>query len=111
MSVNNDKIVYSVDDEDVEDDHSLNHCALSHVHYLVSRSQSKAKQVDRISDISNWRKHSFSVILPRKLSEHTDVDLRLMRVSLMNAISAETVHLLRIERELRERGSSLTILR
>ena len=108
MTINNDVIVHSIDDGDVEEDHSLNHCALSHVNYLM---QAKAKPVENISDASNWRKHSFSVILPRKLSKHTDIDLRLMRVSLMNAISAETVHLLRIERELRERGSSLTILR
>lgn len=110
MSVSNGKDVHSSEVEDVEEDHLLNHCALSHVHYLTSRNQSNGIRVDRISNISNWRKHAFSVILPRKLSEHNDIDLRLMRVSLKNAISAETVHLLRIERELKKRGSNLTIL-
>lgn len=111
MVVSNDKVVHSIDDGDVEHDHPLNHSALSHAHYLISRTQPKNKQIDRSSNISNWRKHAFSVILPRKLSEHTVIDLKLMRVSLKNAISAETVHLLRIERELEKRGSNLTILR
>ena len=64
-----------------------------------------------ISNSSNWRKHSFKVILPRKISKHSDSDLRLMRVSLMNTIAAASVHLLRIEKELKERGSELKILR
>ena len=101
MITDTDKKVLPLDAGNDEDDH------LSHVHY---RTQSKAKQVDKNGNVSNWRKHSFSVIIPRKLSEHTDIDLRLMRVSLMNAISAESVHLLRIERELKKRGSNLTIL-
>ena len=111
MSVRNDKVVHSIDDGDVEDDHLLNHVALSHVHYLTSRNQSNGKRVDRISDVSNWRKHSFSVILPRKLSEHTDSDLRLMLVSLKNTTVAASVHAIKIERELKNRGSKLTILR
>ena len=110
MTVNNHKVVHTNSDEDVEEDHSLNHCALSHVHYLVARTQSKAKPFDRISNGSNWRKHSFSVILPRKLSDHNNSDLKLMRVSLKNTIVAASVHLLRIERELMKRGSDLTIL-
>lgn len=63
-----------------------------------------------MGEISRWRKHAFNVILPRKLSEHTESDLKLMRVSLKNAISASSVHILRIERELKKRGSNLTIL-
>jgi hypothetical protein len=110
MTVSNSKSVHSIDDGDVENDHLLNHCALSHVHYLTSRIQSNGKRVDRISNISNWRKHAFSVILPRKLSECDDSDLRLMLVSLKNTTVATSVHIRRIERELENRGSKLTIL-
>jgi len=110
LTVRNDNVVHS-DDLDVEEDHSLNHCALSHVHYLTSRKRSNTKEFDRSSNGTNWRKHSFKVVLPRKLSEHNDSDLRLMRVSLKNTIAAASVHLLKIERELKERESELTILR
>jgi len=110
MSIKNDKFVQSMSNADVEEDHSLNHCALSHVHYLVSRMKSKERSVDRISNGSNWRKHAFSVILPRKLSEHTDSDLKLMLVSLKNTTIAASVHIRKIERELKERGCNLTIL-
>lgn len=111
MLVSNDNAVHSIDDGDVEEDHSLNHCALSHVHYLISRNQSNGKRGDRMSNISNWRKNAFSVILPRKLSEHNDSDLRLMLVSLKNTTVAASVHIHRIERELEKRGSKLTIIR
>jgi len=87
LTVKNDKVV-----------HSMNHTMPSNLHYSSSNS-------------SNWRKHSFKVVLPRKLSNHNDSDLRLMRVSLMNTIAAASVHLLRIEKELKSRGSELTILR
>ena len=87
LTVRNDKVV-----------HSRDHNMSSHLHHIG------------ISDSSNWRKHSFQVLLPKKLSNHNDVDLRLMRASLMNTIAAASVHLLRIERELKERGSKLTIL-
>ena len=105
MTVSNDKIVHSCDDRDIEDDHSLNHSDDygNHVHF-------KDRRLDRISDISNWRKHSFSVILPRKLANHSDSDLKLMLVSLKNVTIATSVHIGRIERELRNRGNSLTIL-
>lgn len=110
LSIHNGNIVHSSNDEDVEADHSLNHCALSHVHYLVSRLQSKEKPVDKISNGSNWRKHAFSVILPKKLSEHSNSDLRLMLTSLKNTTVAASVHIVRIERELKERGCSPSIL-
>ena len=87
MTVRNDKVV-----------HSMNHTTPSDSHYSSSNG-------------SNWRKHSFKVVLPKKLSEHNDSDLRLMRVSLMNTIAAASVHLLRIEKELKARGSELSILR
>ena len=111
MTVKNDKIVYNIDDEEVEEDHSLNHCALSHVHYLVSRTKSKAMTDDGINNGSNWRKHNFNVVLPRKLSAHTNSDLKLMLVSLKNTAIATSVHIHRIERELESRGCNLTILR
>ncbi len=87
MTVRNDKVV-----------HSSNHDMPSDLHYINPQNG------------SNWRKHSFKVVLPRKLSEHDDSDLRLMRVSLKNTIEAATVHLLRIERELKNRGSTVAIL-
>ena len=110
MSINNDKVVHSIADEDEEEDHLLNHIALSLVHYYSSRNQSKSAQVDRIGNLSNLRKHSFNVFLPRKLSEHTESELRLMLISLKNVQIASVVHIVRIERELKERGCSLSIL-
>lgn len=105
MAVNNDKDVLSIDDNTAGDSHSLNHSVV-----LGTRIHSRSKRGDRMGEISRWRKHAFNVILPRKLSEHTESDLKLMRVSLKNAISASSVHILRIERELKKRGSNLTIL-
>lgn len=52
------------------------------------------------------RKHSFHVLLPRKLKFHNANDLRLMRVSLYNALVAITVHLSRIDKEMAKRGVS-----
>jgi len=105
MSVINGKIVHSDDDEDIEEDYSLSHS----VDY-GTRMQLKEKRLDRINNVSNWRKYAFSVILPRKLSEHTDSDLKLMLVSLKNTTIAASVHIHKIERELKERGCNLTIL-
>jgi hypothetical protein len=105
LSVDNDKDVQSIDGSTTEDSHSLNHKAVRE-----TRSQSRSKRGDRLDDFSSYHNHSFNVILPRKLSEHTDSDLRLMLVSLKNARCASTVHILRIERELKKRGSKLTIL-
>ena len=110
MTVKNDNVVHSVDDLEVEEDHSLNHCVLSHASYPNSRRQSNSGVLDSFHNESNWREHSFKVIIPRKLAEHSDSDLRLMRVSLKNTITAASVHLQRIERELKERGSSLKII-
>ena len=111
LTVRNDKVVHSIDDLDVEEDHSLNHCVLSHAYYLNSRRQSNSRGVNGFSNGSNWREHSFKAILPRKLSEHNNSDLKLMRVSLKNTITAASVHLQRVERELKKRDSSLSILR
>ncbi|UCE08980.1 MAG: 4Fe-4S binding protein [Candidatus Thorarchaeota archaeon] len=57
-----------------------------------------------------WRTHEFRVLLPRKLPEHPDVDLKHMLVSLKNTIQACTIYISRIERELRKRGSTTAIL-
>jgi hypothetical protein len=105
MAVKNGINAQSIHDEDAEDNHSLNHSVA-----LNPRIHPRSKRDDRMGDISRWRKHAFNVILPRQLSEHSESDLKLMRVSLKNAISASSVHLLRIERELKKRGSNLTIL-
>jgi len=110
LTVKNDNVVHSIDDLDEEEDHSLNHCALSHASYLNSRKQSNSGVIDSFRNESNWREHSFKAIIPRKLSEDSDSDLRLMRVSLKNAIAAASVHLERVERELKKRGSSLKII-
>jgi hypothetical protein len=63
-----------------------------------------------MGEVSTFRKHSFAVVLPRRLSEHNESDLKLMLVSLKNARIASSVHILRIERELKKRGCNPTIL-
>ncbi|MFW9945113.1 MAG: hypothetical protein ACFFB7_08955 [Candidatus Sifarchaeia archaeon] len=63
-----------------------------------------------MSEAHTWRKHTFKVVLPRRLSEETERDLKLMLVSLKNTRVATTVHIQRIERELKRRGCSLTLL-
>ncbi|MFX1579724.1 MAG: hypothetical protein ACFFBJ_08735, partial [Promethearchaeota archaeon] len=85
---------------------SLNHFAIhdNSIHSI-------RKQSEWAKDMSMWRTHAFNVILPRKLSDHTDSDLRLMRVSLMNAISVSMIHLLKVERELKNRGCNPRILK
>lgn len=105
MTVSNGKKVHYSNVGTEVDDNVLNHS----VDY-ESSIQLRSKSVDRTSSISTWRKHAFNVILPRKLSEHSDSDLRLMLVSLKNTSVAVSVHIQRIERELRKRGSKLTIL-
>ena len=110
MSIDNNGRILSDIDEDVED-HILNHLTLSHGFYSNSKNGSKSARVDRISNISNLRKRTFGVFLPRKLSKHTEGELKLMLISLKNAQRASTVHIGRIERELTKRGCSLSILR
>lgn len=105
MTANNDKHVPFVQDGAVDGSSSLNHSDI-----CENRIQSKHMQSEKMSDLLRWRKHSFNVVLPRNLSEHTEIDLKLMRVSLKNAISVSTVHMMRIEKELERRGCSLTIL-
>ena len=106
MAIKDDRNVLSIDNETAGDSHSLNHSVVRRTSIF-----SRGKRGKRLDDFSSYHNHSFNVIIPRKLSEHTDSDLRLMRVSLKNTITASTVHLLRIERELKKRGSTLTILR
>lgn len=110
LTVKNDNVVHSVEDLDAEEDHSLNHCVLSHASYLNSR-RSNSGVFGSFRNGSNWREHSFKAIIPRKLSDHNNSDLKLMRVSLKNTITAAAVHLQRVERELKKRESSLGILR
>ena len=106
LAVNNDNDVQSFGGSTTKNSHSLNHSVVRDTHI-----QSGSRGGKILDNFSSYHNHSFNVILPRKLSEHTDNDLKLMRVSLKNAITASTIHLLRIERELKKRGSSLTILR
>jgi len=56
------------------------------------------------------RMHSLKVILPKKLSTHSDCDLKLMLVSLKNTMVTGAVHISRIEKELRRRGIEPSIL-
>ena len=105
LSVQNGKDVLSIHSSVKEENNSVNHSVIHNDHLPSGRSRA-----DRINDMSKWRIHAFKVIIPRRLSQHTDSDLKLMRVSLKNAISASTVHMLRIERELKKRGCDLTIL-
>ena len=91
MTVNNDIIVQQ-DDEEAEEGHVLNNHGPRH------------------SDFGNLRKRSFNVFLPRKLSEHTESDLKLMLISLKNTLCVSTLHIGRIEGELKKRGCSLSIL-
>jgi hypothetical protein len=92
MTVKNDIIVQHDAEDDVEDEQVLNTHTLSHTNY------------------HNLRRHSFNVFLPRKLSEHSESDLKIMLVSLKNTLSVSTVHIVRIERELKKRGCSMSIL-
>jgi hypothetical protein len=56
------------------------------------------------------RKHTLNVILPRKISTHTNSELKLMLVTLKNAMVASSVHISKIEKELKERGIDSRIL-
>jgi len=105
MSVENDRNVLFHREGAVDNDHSLNHLTVNGTSRLSLR-----KQGDETNDIPSWRKHAFKVILPKKITNLTENDLQLIRVSLKNAISVSSVHLLRVERELKKRGSSLSIL-
>lgn len=63
-----------------------------------------------MTDVISGRKHSFSVVLPRGVAAHSDSDLKLMLVSLKNTISACSVYVSKIEKELKKRGVVPTIL-
>ncbi|MFW9961400.1 MAG: hypothetical protein ACFFDV_10295 [Candidatus Thorarchaeota archaeon] len=65
---------------------------------------------ENMADAISGRKHTFNVILPKKVSTHTDSELKLMLVTLKNAIVASSVHISRIEKELKERGVDSRIL-
>jgi len=63
-----------------------------------------------MTDVISGRKHTLNVILPRKINTHTDSELKLMLVTLKNAMVASSVHISRIEKELKERGTDPRIL-
>ena len=65
---------------------------------------------EKMSEAISGRVHSLKVILPKKLSNHSNSDLKLMLVSLKNAMTTSTVHISRIEKELRKRGIEPSIL-
>jgi hypothetical protein len=106
LASSNDRDVLSTGDGADKAGNSLNHLAIhdKSIHSI-------RKQSEWANNMSMWRTHAFNVILPRKLSDHTDSDLRLMRVSLKNAISVSMVHLLKVERELKNRGCNPRILK
>ena len=104
MIVNNDTNALS-NNNGIIRNHPLNHSVV-----LEPQISSIRKHEDRMSSMTKWRPHALNVIIPRKISEHSDSDLRLMLVSLKNARSVSTVHIRRIERELMKRGCSLNIL-
>ncbi len=83
----------------------------SESHIIVPNPTLKKEVVVRtMSRAMSGQKHSFKVILPEKVNDHTDHELRLMLVSLKNAIIASSVHISKIENELRKRGKVSSIL-
>jgi hypothetical protein len=64
----------------------------------------------KMNGIVSGRKHSFNVILPKRGYDYTDDELRLMLVTLKNAIVAGSVHISKIENELRKRKVDSRIL-
>ncbi|PNX52886.1 MAG: hypothetical protein BV458_07360 [Thermoplasmata archaeon M9B2D] len=65
---------------------------------------------EKMAEAISGRKHTLNVILPKKVSAHTDSELKLMLVTLKNAMVASSVHISRIEKELKERGVDPRIL-
>jgi len=65
---------------------------------------------EKMTEAISGRKHTLNVILPKKVSTHTDSELKLMLVTLKNAMVASSVHISRIEKELKERGVDSRIL-
>ncbi|NHI90025.1 MAG: hypothetical protein EAX87_10930 [Candidatus Thorarchaeota archaeon] len=57
------------------------------------------------------RKISFKCCIPRECSNCTDDELRLSMVTLKNAMVNITICLNRIERELKRRGASTSLIR
>ncbi len=63
-----------------------------------------------MTEILRGRKKALNVILPRRIKEHSNNELRLMLVTLKNAIVATSVQITRIENELKHRGTDFGIL-
>ncbi|NHI89724.1 MAG: hypothetical protein EAX87_09380 [Candidatus Thorarchaeota archaeon] len=63
-----------------------------------------------MNEIVSGNQHSFKVVLPKRVSDHTDGELRLMLVTLKNAIVASSVHISKIEHELKKRNANPRIL-
>jgi hypothetical protein len=56
------------------------------------------------------RKLALNVIPPRRMNTHTDSELKLMLVTLKNAMVVDSLDISRSERELKERGTDSRIL-
>jgi hypothetical protein len=76
----------------------------------VSEKDNEFKGGGEMIDAIRGRKHSFNVILPKRIGTHTDAELKLMLVTLKNAIVAISVYISKIENELQERGVDTRIL-
>ena len=65
----------------------------------------------RTIDSLPGHRRAFQVLLPSRIQNHDDNDLRLMLLSLKNTRNATVVHIQRIERELSKRGVSKSFIR
>ncbi|MFX0108290.1 MAG: hypothetical protein ACFE7R_08405 [Candidatus Hodarchaeota archaeon] len=84
--------------------------SLGHSEVPEAHSHTNRKEGDRMSGVSHFRKHAFKVIIPIKVSGHTNSDLKLMLVSLKNARDVASVYISKIERELKKRDCKPAIL-
>lgn len=60
--------------------------------------------------LTHQRHLKLHALLPEKVKSATDIDLRLSLISLKNTQSALAVHVMKIERELSNRGVSKYII-
>lgn len=70
----------------------------------------KPKKKAREDFYPNGRKLRLSIIVPRNLKSNSSTDLKIMLISLKNAISVCSGYSSAIEKELKKRGSVTTIL-
>ena len=57
-----------------------------------------------IQEMKTSQQHSFQIFLPEKLRSHTEEDLKLIKVSLMNTLNAIHIYLVHLEEEMHLRG-------